>query len=626
MFLKEVLRDEWAYNGCLISDWFATKSSVAAINAGLDLEMPGPAVFRGQRLVEDVRKGLVDEKAIDKCVTRVLELIDATKTCHSQAAERGEIDPETNALALKIASEGIILLKNEKNSLPLDMRQAPKIAVIGVHAVEPVISGGGSASAPPQYLQRPLDCLKEAHPVPSLVDYARGVNTNRIIPMVPLDRTTSKSGKPGFDISYFNQGCDTPVHTEHQHVPVVAMVRNLKPGLKEPGFSYQISTTITPTSTGRHTLAARITGAFSLFVEDKCVLSSSTQSEVSMEDFLFEPVRLERRVSVPMAAGKPYLVRLLTQARIAKENDYEPNPHGAILCYEEYVNNRTSISEAVQIAASSDVSIIFAGRNHEYESEGFDLDTIRLPERQIKLIKAVAAVSEKTVLVLNCGNPIDVSPIIDDVDTVLNAHFPGQEGGQALTDILTGKTNPSGRLATTWPKKFDGKHIPTFNNFPATLNENGEYTLKYAEGIQIGYRHPDVTQTAQWEFGFGLSYTTFEHYDLVIDNTSQSDIKLSVQVKNTGSFPGHEVVQVYVVPPASEKTWRPARELKGYEKVWVLPGKSETVEISLDQKHAFSYWDEEINKWRLEPGTYRLVVGSLETCFEVEEGLTWSGR
>ena len=327
-----------------------------------------------------------------------------------------------------------------------------------------------------------------------------------------------------------------------------------------------------------------------------------------------------------MLAGKSYFVRLLTQARIPKENDYEPNPHGAVLCYEEYVNDRTSISEAVQIAASSDVSIVFAGRNHEYESEGFDLDTIILPERQIKLIKAVAAVSEKTVLVLNCGNPIDVSPIIDDVDAVLNAHFPGQEGGQALANILTGKANPSGRLATTWPKKFDEKYIPTFHNFPATLDEDGEYTLKYAEGIQIGYRHPDVTKTAQWEFGFGLSYTTFEHSDLLIDNTSESDIKISIQVKNMGIFPGHEVVQVYVLPPNSENAWRPARELKGYEKVWVLPGRSETVKIYLDKKHTFSYWDEEIKQWRLEPGAYRLIAGSLETCFEVEEGLTWSGR
>lgn len=135
------------------------------------------------------------------------------------------------------------------------------------------------------------------------------------------------------------------------------------------------------------------------------------------------------------------------------------------------MNDRTSISEAVQIAASSDVSIIFAGCNHEYESEGFDLDTISLPERQIKLIKAVAAVSDKTVLVLNCGNTIDVSTIIDDIGAVLNAHFPGQEGGQALTNIFTGKTNLSGRLATTWPKKFDEKHISTLHNFPRVYFE-----------------------------------------------------------------------------------------------------------------------------------------------------------
>ncbi|KAL6233336.1 hypothetical protein BDW75DRAFT_252095 [Aspergillus navahoensis] len=569
-FLKAILRDEWNYNGCLISDWFATKSTAASVNAGLDREMPGPTVFRGERLVDAVQRGLVDEQTVDESAARVLALIEAARGAQSDEPERSEIRPEANSLALRIASEGVVLLKNEHEVLPLDMRCAPRIAVIGGPATEPVISGGGSTSAPPQYIQRPLDCIQSAHPVPSLVEYVRGVNPNRIVPTTPLGQTRSiKSGEPGFDIAYFNSGCDGPVYTEHQKIPVVAMVRDLKPGLEATGFHYEISTTITPITTGLHTLAARVTGAFSLLVNDEVVASLSEQAEISMEDFLFEPARLEHRASVSMLAGRPYHVRLLTQARVPRPNDYEPTPHGAVLCYEEYENERACRAQAVQAASSADVSIIFAGRNYQYESEGFDLASNSLPEAQLKLIKGRSRCFAQD------------SP----------------EGGQAITDILTGKTNPSGRLATTWPRQFDRDHVPSFDHFPAKLTD-GRYTIRYAESIQVGYRHPDVERTAQWPFGFGLSYTTFEYVELGISEMTESSITISTRVRNTGLYPGHEVVQVFVAP-LDPKVWRPARELKGYAKVWLLPGEAKTIRIDL-QKEAFSYWDERIKQWRLE--------------------------
>ncbi|KAL4811965.1 putative glycosyl hydrolase [Aspergillus spinulosporus] len=624
--LKSILRDEWNYNGCLISDWFATTSTVASVNAGLDLEMPGPTVFRGKHLVDAVRRGLIDEQRVDESAARVLALIEATSDSQSGEPERSELRPEASSLALRIASEGIVLLKNEHQVLPLDMRCAPRIAVIGVPATEPVISGGGSASAPPQYVQPPLDCIRAAHPVPTLVEYVRGVKTNRIVPTMPLVQTRSQSGEPGFDIAYFNHGCDVPVHTEHQKIPVVAMVRNLKPGLEATGFRYEISTTITPATTGVHTLAARVTGAFSLLVNDKVVASLATQASVSMEDFLFQPARLEHRASVSMLAGKPYQIRLVTKARIPRQNDHEPTPHGAVLCYEEYENERACVAQAVHAAAAADVSIIFAGRNHEYESEGFDLVSNSLPEAQVRLIKAVAAVSPRTVLALYCGNPIDVTPFVDDVDAVLNAHFPGQEGGQAITDILIGKTNPSGRLPTSWPRKFDRDHVPSFDHFSARLTD-GRYTISYAEGIQVGIRHPDVEGTARWRFGFGLSYTTFEYSDLEISDTTESSITVSVRVKNTGSYPGHEVVQVFVAPSFS-RVRRPARELKGYAKVWLLRGEVKTVIIDLQKREAFSYWDEAIKQWRLEADTYQVTAGPLsESCtVDLDQEKVWSGR
>ncbi|OJJ45297.1 hypothetical protein ASPZODRAFT_99208 [Penicilliopsis zonata CBS 506.65] len=628
-FLKDILRDEWAYNGCLVSDWFATKSTANAINAGLDLEMPGPSVFRGQRLVDQVRSGQIEESAVDKCVSRVLTLLDDTRECHGNRPERSDIDENTNNLARRIASEGIVLLKNENKALPLDMRQVPKIAVIGVPAMNPTICGGGSASAPPQYIQRPLECLQNSHPAPSRVRYAHGVNTNRLVPVLSSKQTQAENGQQGFDIKYFDSDSQELVLSEFQKVPVVAMVRDLKPGLQEGRFRYELTTTLTPETTGHHTLATRSTGAFELYVDGNLVMSSA-QRELSMEDFLFEPARLEQRVEVFMAASRPYSIRLVTQARVPREGDYEPNPHGTTLCFEEYVDERAQIFDAVSIAAASDVSIIFAGRNSEYESEGFDLQEISMPTPQARLIKAVAAVSKKTVLVLHCGNPIDVSGFVDDVDAVLNAHFPGQEGGQAITDIITGKTSPSGKLATTWPKTLDADHVPTAAHFPARWTEETGYTIQYAEGLNMGYRWPEFDSRARWSFGFGLSYTTFDYSALHVDDglavPFSNEINISLAVTNTGSFPGHEVIQVYITPSDSTSVYRPARELKGFTKVWILPGESERVTITLDRNHACSFWDESVNKWRLEPGTYGVRVGSLAATFEVKEGLTWSGR
>ncbi|KAK7202446.1 putative glycosyl hydrolase [Myxozyma melibiosi] len=622
-FLKDILRDEWHYSKCLLSDWYATRSCEQSVKAGTDLEMPGPSVFRGKRLLETVKKGLVDESIIDERAAAVLGLLDDTRDSYADAPEKVVEDPSANELIRKVASEGIVLLKNQNDVLPLNPVGQSKLAVIGMHAVQPAICGGGSASAAPQYLQQPLECLKESLSDPSQVTYTLGVSVNRLVPPVPLVQSRADNGEPGFDVRYYSLDHKGPVAVDHVRNPAVNMVRQLIPGLEEGKFYFEISTKLTPKFAGEHVLAVRVTGAFELFLDDELVLSSP-QYEVSMENFLFEPFLLERRVQVPMREVRPYAVKLVMQNRIAAPGDYEPNPHGACLCFQEFTDDEQAIADAVSVAASSDTTIIYAGRTSEYESEGYDLADMALPGLQASMIKAVAAASKRTVLVLYCGNPVDLSEFVDDVDAIILAHYPGQEGGRAVTDVILGEVNPSGKLATTWRKKLDEQHVPSFNSFSARLTDEG-YTVDYTEGIKVGYRAPNTAEVALFPFGFGLSYTSFTYSNLNIDEVDDSNVSARVTVENTGDGAGYEVVQLYITPPADSSVWRPARELKGFDKVWLEVGESKQVEIELVKKYACSFWDESSCKWKMESGVYGVVVGDLAGQFTVASELMWTG-
>ena len=298
------------------------------------------------------------------------------------------------------------------------------------------------------------------------------------------------------------------------------------------------------------------------------------------------------------------------------------------------------ISEASSLAAKSDVALVFVGKNDEFESEGYDQDSMTLPCQQVELIQAVAAANPNTVVVNFSGSPIEM-PFADSVAAILQAWFPGQEGGNSIAKLLTGEITPCGKLASSFPYKIEDN--PSYGNFPARKEDR---TIHYAEGRDVGYRHYDRPNTpnARFPFGFGLSYTTFEYPSFSFDPpatkpvlSSRTDpLRLIVHVRNTGAVKGKEIVQVYVSPPEWQVEdgvsggKRPVKELKGFAKVEVPPGETRQVEVSLD-KYAVSYWDEEINAWRADKGTYKAlvakssldIVGSLE--FEVRETFVWNG-
>ena len=249
-----------------MSDWYGTTSSVSALEAGLDLEMPGPTIFRGDSLIKDIKDGFVSESLVDIRVREVLKLISRTSEAHSAEHEVAGEDEAASSIARRVASESIVLLKNSRNVLPINVQQLPKIAVIGAPSLSQA-SGGGSAAGVPHYLQRPYDFIAKAHPKPFNVHLSCGVQVNKVIPMVPAIKTISKNGLPGVDIVYWNDNSEEPALIEFLPEANLIMMCKLKPGLKATGFRYKMSTSIIPEKTGFHTIAVQTTSAFQLFVE-----------------------------------------------------------------------------------------------------------------------------------------------------------------------------------------------------------------------------------------------------------------------------------------------------------------------------------------------------------------------
>jgi beta-glucosidase len=251
----------------MMSDWYGTKSTTAALDAGLDLEMPGPSVFRGSKLVDAVNRGEISDESLDAAVKNILQMIDLTAASHGDKGEKSLVCDRTSAMALRTASEGIVLLKNDHNILPLEMKGNLKVAIIGAAALKPSITGGGSACAKPQYLHTPLQCFRDACEDPEQISFARGIKTHYLVPLMPVDIMQARDGLPGVNVDYYLDGTDTPIFSEHSEQPVVVMLGKVKPGLSQSRFYFVIETTVTVTTRGNHKLAVQATGEFALFVD-----------------------------------------------------------------------------------------------------------------------------------------------------------------------------------------------------------------------------------------------------------------------------------------------------------------------------------------------------------------------
>lgn len=595
--LNDLLREEWGYKGIVISDWGATHSTIEPVKAGLDVEMPGPAKhFKG--LVEAVELWQVDEALIDKAVARILRIIILSgKMDKSSAMPEGDVcSPEHQRLARVLAEESVILLKNEPQILPLKVDRIQRIAVIGPNANEPIISGGGSSEIErPFCLVSPLDALRERLVGKSDVQFEEGcVNYSK--PPIASNRyfTPSKGAGPGLFGEYFN-------NTELSGEPVfsqVATSMNLwwggsspRPDIEVHRYSARWTGTLSVCYDARYTLTAWALGAARIYLDGKLILEV-TREEAAQSNSVSKTVHLD------LCAGKAFDFRM----------EYvrpESSSGGAIIVNfgvaEEVVLDE-AFNRAVELAKNADVAIVFAGMSRRFEGEGADRMDLNLPGRQNALISAVAKANPNTIVVL-CNGAAIAMPWLEEVSAVLEGLYSGQDGGNAIADILIGKVNPSGKLSVTFPKRLED--TPAFLNFP------GSRTVIYGEGVFAGYRYYDKREVAPlFPFGFGLSYTTFAYSDLKVPMTfkNQEMVELSVKVTNTGTCEGKEIVQLYIHDVEASVS-RPPRELKGFAKISLNPGQSQIVPFSLAPR-AFSFYDVVQKCWKAEPGCFEILIGS----------------
>lgn len=596
--LTEILRDEWGFDGLVVSDWSALHNTIDALLAGLDLEMPGPAKHYGQLLVEAVLYWQVDERAVDVAARRVLQLLARCgKLDHAAPALPGSANtPAHQQLARRLAEEAMVLLKNENHMLPLDLKKIKTLAVIGPNAAEGRLGGGGSAYVDPPYRVSPLEGLKTRLEPDVQIRYAAGCENYVEPPMLPaqflLAGETSQHGLLG---EYFDNAelagipkltrLDEGIDFRWSHNPPGE-------GIPRERFSARWTGKLVVPESGCFVVSLINSGVSRLFLDGKLLLEHTPP-----EKLVYELQDLMVTQEIELEAGKETTIRL----EFCKPSD-ERTTVIKLGMTQSLAIQREMIAQAVKLASECDAVIVCAGLPEKYETESRDRQDWKLPGPQTQLIEAVARANSNTVVVLNFGAPVDL-PWIEHVPAVLNAFYPGQEGGNALAGLLLGDINPSGKLTFSIPKACEDN--PSFLNYP------GRQEVLYGEGIYVGYRYYDAVKCEPlFPFGYGLSYTSF-HYDDVaapVKAKIGQPVKVSCKVTNDGAVAGKEVVQVYVHDRVSTLP-RPPKELKAFAKVDLTAGETRLVEFTLDER-AFSFYDPVQGGWVCEPGDFVIQVGS----------------
>ncbi|MER8003553.1 glycoside hydrolase family 3 C-terminal domain-containing protein [Streptomyces sp. NPDC095613] len=586
--LNEVLRGEWGFDGFVVSDWLAARSTVAALLGGLDVAMPGPDTVYGPALAAAVRAGEVPESAVDDAVRRVL-LLAARTGALAGAPPAVEALPEPldgGAVAREIARRSFVLVRNEpragRPALPVDPERTGTVALIGAAARDARILGGGSATVFPGRVVSPLDGLTAALPEGALT-FAVGADPNDEL----------ADARQGFELTAVCRAADGRV-LGTSPVPdgrVQWAGGDLPDGVThEELHSVELTGRFTPRESGEHTFGTRGLGDFVLTVGGE-VRFEGTEELVPAADpfetFFGAPVE---RARVPLGAGESVEISLL--ATVHKIADA---PIEAVALSLLHLGPRRDpdelIAEAVEAARAADTAVVVVATTERVESEGFDRADLRLPGRQDDLVRAVADVNPNTVVVVNTGSPVEL-PWREDVAAVLLSWFPGQEGGAALADVLLGAAEPGGRLPTTWPAALADAPVSR------TVPTDGE--LVYEEGVFIGYRAWERDGTAPaYAFGHGLGYTDWEYETMTATGT-----EARVRLRNAGARAGREVVQIYLAP-VEDTVERPARRLAGFATAQAGPG--ETVELRIPlHRRAFEIWDEEAGAFTLVPGRYEV--------------------
>jgi len=596
--LGRILKQEWGFAGVTLSDWHAARSTVATALAGLDLAMPGPDGPWGAKLAAAVRAGEVDEDVVDGKVLRILRL--ARRVGALGSAAEGSPDGRTGhgpaladpALLRRCAGAAFTLLRNEGGALPLDPATVRRLAVIGPNAVNPVTQGSGSATVPQAGVSTPAVALTEALDGQARVTVRPGCVTWTIVPEPPRYALRDPAtGEPGVRIE-FRADDGTLISAEHRGATMFTWWDGLPGGIGRGRGSIVLRTFYRAAQDGPHVIGAGGVGRLTLTVDSAVVAAGRTGAPADPVEAMVRPGEI--RATASLAAGRETEIGVCL-----RPDDWPQGPVAIRLGLVPAPDEDALLRQAVDAARAADAAVVVVGSSPAAESEGFDRPGLALPGRQDELVRRVAAVNPRTIVVVNAGMPV-LMPWTDRVAAVGYAWLPGQAMGVALADVLLGHAEPAGRLPVTIPAAE--ADCPVLHAVP----EAGR--LVYREGLLVGYRGYDRAGTRpRFPFGHGLGYTTWVYESAAARPAPDGGLDVTVMLRNAGPRTGREVVQAYLEPPPGDPG-RPVRVLAAFTAVTAAPGECAEARLAVPAR-AFARYDEAAGTWRRPPGEFTVRVG-----------------
>jgi beta-glucosidase len=596
-----VAKQQWHFPGIIMSDWVATYDTAATANGGLDLEMPFGVYFAPEKIAPLLKDGTISQATLDDKVRRILRV----------AADFGWLDRpqldidiprynlEGRAASLQAAIEGAVLLKNNNNALPLDKTALKTVAVIGPTAIQTVTTGGGSGEVVSFATTNLLVGISDYLGEQTKVLYARGLYSVNQMARLTHFTTDAQSATAGVThVTYAKANLEgdvtstvtestlgTPASTrrepEEQELNALTAHKNANPYVRATNSS-KWTGYYTPSQAGKFAIFIQTDGKYRLLVDDAVVFDSSVIPKYILNQTTLDLTKAPHKVVVEQLSQQIGSVSGMRVGIAALNTIVE--------------------KDALEMASKADAVIIAVGFNAASESEGGDRN-FELPVGQEQLIQQIAGLGKKTIVVITSGGSVDLSNWKDKVQGIFETWYSGEEGGTAAARLLFGDENPSGHLPISWEKKINDN--PSFTHY---YPDSGTNKIVYREGIFMGYRGYEHNRVEPlYPFGFGLSYTTFAFGNLSAVPAGDGHFTVTFDVTNTGKRPGATVAQLYV-GESSPKIERPAKELKGFERVMLQPGETKHVTLELAPR-SFSYFDVKGSTWRADAGAYSLLLG-----------------
>jgi len=595
----EIAKQQWGFDGLMMSDWTATHDGVAAANGGLDLEMPFGLFMNAKTLLPAVKDGTVKESVIDDKIRRLLregyrfgwighDPLDISIPRYNQ---------QGRLVALQGAREGIVLLKNQGNLLPLDPAKVKTIAVIGPDAFPAIPTAGGSGQVASFTEVSALKGISDRLGVTGNVVYDRGLPKLSILAVRSGFMLAPGKFALGLTVDTFdNPEFSNPDMTELINSIPAQMLMTFMGGGGAPARFDRWTGYYMARAPGNYVVFAENQGKYRLKIDDATVIDHSEIPKFA----------LAQRV-LPLTPGPHKVVMEVLGAPQFGEAQIKIG----------IVQEGTLVSQsAIDLAKKADAVVVAVGYDQDIETEGADRE-FQLPPGQEELIQKIAAVNPNTIVTITSGGSVDASRWVDKVSALLQNWYPGQEGGTALAEVLFGDVNPSGRLPISWEKNLtDNPSYAYYYPTPGTL------TVPYKDDVFVGYRgyeHNGVKPL--FPFGFGLSYTSFKYAGLKIRPAAAAGAyEVSFDVKNTGTRAGADVAQVYVSEDHPQVA-RPPQELKGFARVVLEPGQTRHVTVPLDAR-SFTWYDEKSAAWHADAGSFTIRVSRSSADPQLEGKVT----